>query len=83
MSKSYKKNLILKGNGNHRKDYHKLTRKSTKQKIREIPLLEDIDDFELKLPKSIIDDYDYIDYAVKYDESSDPEGKYKRKFKNK
>ena len=51
MSKSYKKNLILKGNGNHRKDYHKLTRKSTKQKIREIPLLEDIDDFKLNIPK--------------------------------
>jgi hypothetical protein len=58
MSKSKKKPIVT-INGYLKKDYWKTVRRTHKYEIRSKMLNED---FNLTDPKSIINDYDYIDY---------------------
>lgn len=59
MGKSYKKELVKKINGSVKKDYWSRVRSVTKNVIRSKDI-EDLDD-SIPDPKSIINDYNYID----------------------
>jgi len=68
MSRSYKK-AIWKDNGIGHRIYHRLIRRVTKQAIREGK--------EIPNPKTIINDYEYMDYWFKAEFTDDPEWKEK------
>ena len=58
MSRSRKK-PIVKGNGYMKSLYHKIIRRISKQALKQGREIPD--------PKTIIDDYDYIEYKLNYD----------------
>jgi hypothetical protein len=58
MSRSYKKTNVTKYKGYRKDNYWKTVRKNINQKLK---TTENFEDIELPDPKSIIDDYDYVD----------------------
>lgn len=73
MSKSYKKNPVTKVNGGLKKDYWSKVRSRTKTILNSTPV-EEIDEI-LPDPKTLINDYDYVDKVIRKEEDE----KYYRK----
>lgn len=71
MSRSHKK-AIIKDNGYGGKTYRKCIRRSTNNNLKNQLQLNDLDEFELKDPKNIINDYTRCDWIWDYEYTLKP-----------
>ena len=67
MSKSYKK-AVYKDKGDS--EYNKRIRRVVKNDVKKIKHLTDIDNYEIRNGKEIVNDYDVSDYKFDYENSS-------------
>lgn len=66
MSKS-KKLPIYKDKGiAHHEDFRRKIKRATRQKVKEVMYLTDIESYELPAPKVLVNDYDWCDYIFDY-----------------
>jgi len=62
MSRSYKKHNWTKVRGWLHESYNKLIRRIQKQKVKDIANLTDMEDYDIPNPKTIVNDWDVVDY---------------------
>lgn len=75
MSDSYKKHKIYKdGSGKNSKFLRKQLRRSIKNFLRSDRFIDDLENYSIPNPRTIVNDWDFCEYKV-----IDVEGKYARK----
>ena len=63
MSRSRKKHPIVKDRSGHTW-YNRVIRRRQRQQVKEILTLQDVMDYEISNPKTLVNDYDVCDYVM-------------------